>query len=67
MNSIPAGSIPDVYKSDAAIYKLYRAGIFAGNDPSGTFRPNSPISRAEVAAVLVRMADPNSRVLFSLK
>lgn len=67
VNSIPAGSIPDVYKSDAAIYKLYRAGIFAGNDPSGTFRPNSPISRAEVAAVLVRMADPNSRVLFSLK
>ena len=67
VNTVAAGSIPDVYKSDAAIYKLYRAGIFAGNDAAGTFRPNAPISRAEVATVLVRMADPNVRVTFSLK
>ncbi len=66
INSIAAGSIPDVYRSDAAIYKLYRAGILAGNDALGTFRPNDPINRAEVATILVRMADPNARVLFTL-
>ena len=66
INNVPFGSIPDVYRSDAAIYKLYRAGILAGNDAVGTFRPNSPITRAEVATILVRMADPNARVLFSL-
>ncbi|MCF0122778.1 MAG: S-layer homology domain-containing protein [Ruminiclostridium sp.] len=67
INDIKAGSIPDVYRSDASIYKLYRAGIFAGTDAAGTFRPNDPISRAEVAAVLVRLADPNVRMLFTLK
>lgn len=66
VNTVETGSIADVYRSDTAIYKLYRAGIFAGNDAAGTFRPNDPITRAEVATVLVRMADPNSRVLFSL-
>lgn len=66
VNDVPNGSIPDVYRSDTGIYKLYRAGILSGNDPSGTFLPNAPITRAEVAAVLVRMADPNSRILFSL-
>ena len=66
VNNVPSGSIPDVYRSDAAIYKLYRAGILAGNDSFGTFRPNDPITRAEVATILVRMADPNARVLFTL-
>ena len=66
INSVADGSIPDVYRSDSAVYKLYRAGIFAGNDAAGTFRPNAPISRAEVAAVLVRMADPNTRMLFTI-
>ena len=67
VNEVTDGVIPDVYRSDAAIYKLYRAGIFAGSDAKGTFRPNSPITRAEVAAVLVRMADPNSRMLFTIE
>ncbi|MDO4516895.1 MAG: S-layer homology domain-containing protein [Bacillota bacterium] len=67
VNTVKTGVIPDVYRSDAAIYKLYRAGIFAGSDTAGTFRPNDPITRAEVATVVVRMADPNSRVLFTLK
>ena len=66
VNLVPDGSIPDVYRSDTGIYKLYRAGILAGNDDAGTFRPNAPITRAEVATILVRMADPNVRLLFSL-
>lgn len=67
VNSIPDGSIPDVYRADKGIYKLYRAGILSGNDSTGTFRPNAPITRAEVSAILVRMADPNTRVLLTLK
>lgn len=67
VNSIPDGSIPDVYRSDKGIYKLYRAGILSGNDSAGTFRPNAPITRAEVSAILVRMADPNTRILLTLK
>ncbi|WP_320611562.1 S-layer homology domain-containing protein [Evtepia sp.] len=66
INSVPYGSIPDVYRSDEAIHKLYRAGIFAGIDAAGTFRPNASITRAEVASVVVRMADPNLRERFSL-
>lgn len=66
VNTIADGAIPDVYRSDTAIYKLYRAGILVGSDEAGTFRPNDPITRAEASAVLVRMADPNSRILFSL-
>ena len=66
VNLVPDGSIPDVYRSDTGIYKLYRAGILAGNDDAGTFRPNAPITRSEVATILVRMADPNVRLLFSL-
>ena len=67
VNKVPDGSIPDVYRSDTAIYKLYRAGIFVGNDATGIFRPNADISRAEVAAVVLRMVDPNSRMRITLK
>ena len=66
VNQIADGVLPDVYRSDTAIYKLYRAGILTGNDSKGTFLPNSSISRAEAAAILVRMADPNSRMLLTL-
>ena len=66
VNMVPSGSIPDVYRSDTGIYKLYRAGIFAGNGPNGEFLPNNPITRAEAAAVLVRIADPTQREVFSL-
>ena len=61
--------IPDLAESDLhgpAVYQLYRAGIFAGSDASGSFRPNSVITRAETAALVVRMTDPDRRVSFSL-
>lgn len=65
-NNIPTGSIPDVedekFAQDKAIYLFYRAGILAGNDSKGTFSPNSNITRAEVAAILIRMMDSSARV-----
>lgn len=61
--------IPDVsfdHPQAEAIYKLYRAGILNGNDEKGTFEPDTSIKRCQVAAILTRMMDPQSRVKVSL-
>ncbi len=47
-------AVGDLYAP--AIYRLYRAGILIGSDPSGTFRPQSTISRAEAATIVTRVA-----------
>lgn len=50
--------IPDVSADDpcaAEIYALYRARVLNGVDEKGTFMPEQPIKRSEVAAVLCRM------------
>ena len=63
-NSIPDDSLPDVKKGSAyynSIYKLYRAGVLVGNDSRGTFTPGKDITRAEVAAIVVRMMDASQR------
>ena len=69
INRIPDNAIPDV-KMDVAyaesVYTLYRAGILGGSDDSGTFYPQSNISRAEAACVISRMADPANRIPVSL-
>lgn len=63
-NTVEDGTIPDV-DTDAyyapAVYRAYRAGITVGVDNAGTFRPDAQISRAEVAAILVRIAEPARR------
>ncbi|MBQ9985732.1 MAG: S-layer homology domain-containing protein [Oscillospiraceae bacterium] len=69
INDVPNGTLPDVaddYKADS-IYLLYRAGVLTGNDEFGTFNPNSTITRAEVAAIVTRMADKSQRKVISLK
>ena len=66
VNTIPDNAIPDVkdgtvlYYSE--IYTLYRAGIINGSDKSGSFLPASNIKRSEVAAIVVRMMEPDKRV-----
>ena len=65
VNDIPDDSIPDVkmtHKNAAAIYTLYRAGILDGRDDAGRFDPEETITRAEIAAILVRMMDTTARV-----
>ena len=49
-----------------AVYALYRSGVLSGSDRFGTFFPNANITRAEACAVMVRLADPYSRVSFSI-
>ena len=53
--------VPDDDFSDA-VYGLYRAGILSGSDRFGTFSPGSNITRAETCAIMVRLADPATRV-----
>lgn len=69
INAIEDGTIPDVpdtLESASSIYLLYRAGILTGSDKYGTFKPDSTISRSEVAAIVTRMADKSLRKQFTL-
>ena len=68
INSIDNGAIPDVPMSADyadAVYLLYRAGIIIG-DETNAFRADRQISRAEVAAILTRMANPDLRLSVTL-
>ncbi len=63
--------LPDVEnnggKNETAVFTLYNAGILAGSDEYGKFQPNAAITRAEVAALVVRMADADKRLSVNLK
>ncbi len=56
--------IPDMPNGDFGNYEaliLYNAGIVIGSDSEYNFRPNTEINRAEIAAIVNRMAKPNNR------
>lgn len=64
INIVDDGAIPDVSMSADyadAVYLLYRAGILTGSDSNGTFNPSSTITRAEAAAIITRIVDPDLR------
>lgn len=68
INSVKA--LPDVNDSTpgtASIFKLYNAGIVSGVDAYGTFAPDNTISRAQMAAILCRLVQPESRQTFTLQ
>ena len=46
----------------AEILSLYVAGIVTGSDETGSFLPETEISRAELAAMLTRVVNPDKRV-----
>ena len=57
-------ALPDVSNTTAyspAILMLYRAGVLAGGDAVGTFTPYRNISRAEAAAIIIRVILPGER------
>jgi hypothetical protein len=69
INSIPDGSIPDVFASayySDSVYTLYRMGIVTGADERGSCLPDEYIRRSEVAALVARVVDEDLRVSFSL-
>ena len=45
----------------SAVYMLYRAGVLSGSDRYGTFNPGTNIRRSEIAAIIVRIAEPARR------
>lgn len=65
INDVADNVIPDVKMSAEnakEIYEFYRAGILNGYDEEGTFYPESNIKRSEVAAILVRIYDADTRL-----
>ncbi len=69
INTVDAGAIPDVPVGAAyeePIYRAYRCGITVGTDAAGHFKPDEPITRAEVAAMVIRIVDPTMRLTVTL-
>ena len=61
--------IPDVPSTNAyhdELLMLYNAGVIMGNDEFGTFKPNNNIVRAEAAAIIGRIALPETRIVKTL-
>jgi hypothetical protein len=59
------GALPDVNAGtpyQTQILALYEAGVLSGSDAAGTFKPGDPISRAEAAAIISRVALPALRL-----
>ncbi len=68
-NAVQSGAIPGVQQQEGygpQIYALYEAGIISGKDEKGTFHPDEPISRSEMAAIAARIALPEQRKSFEL-
>ena len=64
INTVENGAIPDVPYSKVfagAVYRLYRAGVLSGSDESGSFLPETSISRAEATAIAGRMTMASQR------
>ena len=55
----------DKSKRDA-VYLLYNAGVLTGSDELGSFRPETSITRSEVAAILARITDTSQRKKYTL-
>lgn len=69
INWVDDGAIPDVPMDagySGAVYMLYRAGVLAGSDGSGSFKPDNTITRAEAAAIVTRIVDPDLRISLDL-
>ena len=53
------------YRSE--ILMMYRRGLLSGTDDAGSFCPNRSVSRAEVAALLTRVVEPETRLTLTWK
>lgn len=63
INPIAFGNLSDVPVDawySGAVYRLYRWGILTGDGSS--VKPESPVKRSEISAVIMRMIDPSRRV-----
>lgn len=70
VNRVDEGAIPDVPMDKpyaGAVYALYAAGVLTGAGETRAFRPEDNVTRAEVAAMAVRLALPEFRESFELR
>lgn len=70
INDIADNAVPDLDPRsviDQSALHLYRAGILNGVDSQGTFSGNKTLTRAEAAAMLARVLDPDLRLRFTLQ
>ena len=61
--------IPDIPNTNSyfdEVLSLYKAGVVMGNDEYGTYKPDSPVTRAEAAAIIGRIALPENRLTKTL-
>lgn len=54
-SSLTPPDVKESYKYGKEIYRLYRTGVLNGNDSQGTFASNSNITRAQAAAIILRV------------
>lgn len=62
--------IPDISSSNYAfesILMFYNAGILAGSDKYGSFKPETSITRSEVSAIISRITNPDLRMNLELE
>ncbi len=60
-------TVPDVVPADPAaeaIYQMYAKGILNGTDSQHSFHPDGELTRAEVSAIITRIARPEQRISF---
>lgn len=64
---LPTINLVDTLPDTNAEYvlSLYKKGILSGVDESLTFRPDGDLTRAEAAAMLARVAEPELRLQFA--
>jgi S1-C subfamily serine protease len=70
INRVDDGAITDVAEDKSyadAVYTLYAAGVLTGGDAARAFYPDSLVTRAEIAAIVVRMVTPALRQRFDLR
>lgn len=61
--------VPDMSEDDpyyGQVLSLYRSGVVKGTDNYGNFQPEQAITRAEAAAILNRVVEPDSRLTYTL-
>lgn len=64
INTIEADALIDIEPSEwysGAFYRMYRWGIITGSG-NGKINPNSTVKRSEVAAIVMRVIDPEVRI-----
>jgi hypothetical protein len=58
--AVTFSDLPDDYWAKEAVNQISSLGVLTGY-PDGTFRPDAPITRAEFAAIIVKLRSPGTR------